>query len=79
MGAAKELGTAPSTHECLEPPDACNLLIDDEEKGSWFGHHCEGWASVLAACSERQSNVAGRFQRGFRLGVWRQNHNTNCL
>ena len=38
---------APSAHECPKPLEALSLLIDEGEKGTWFGHHDEGFASVL--------------------------------
>ena len=43
----QQLNEAPSAHECPKPLEARSLLIDEGEKGTWFGHRHEGFSSVL--------------------------------
>ena len=45
--------SAPSAHECLKPLEARSLFVGEEEKGSYFDHHCQGPGigfSMLVGC-----------------------------
>ena len=67
---------APSAHECPKPLEARSLLIDKGEKGTWFGHHDKGFASVLdqsVSCVRWAGSTweVGRFNVGAKVGFVR--------